>query len=34
MQPANGKFGDGGRGDNAYVYVTQSKAAFLQRGFF
>lgn len=25
MQPASGKFGDGGRGDNAYVYVTQSK---------
>ncbi|MEP7237311.1 MAG: hypothetical protein ABI685_05590 [Ferruginibacter sp.] len=25
MQPANGKFGDGGRGDNAFVYVTQNK---------
>jgi len=27
MQPANGKFGDGGRGDNAFVYVTQNKPA-------
>ena len=26
MQPANGKFGDGGRGDNAFVYVTQNKS--------
>jgi hypothetical protein len=26
MQPGNGKFNDGGRGDNAYVYITQSKA--------
>ena len=26
MQPANGKFGDGGRGDNAFVYVTENKA--------
>ncbi len=25
MQPGNGKFGDGGRGDNAFVYVTQTK---------
>lgn len=25
MQPGNGKFGDGGRGDNAFVYVTQNK---------
>ncbi len=25
MQPGNANFGDGGRGDNAYVYVTQSK---------
>jgi hypothetical protein len=25
MQPSNGKFADGGRGDNAYVYVTQNK---------
>lgn len=27
MQPANGKFADGGRGDNAFVYVTQNKPA-------
>ena len=27
MQPGTGKFNDGGRGDNAYVYVTQSKPA-------
>jgi hypothetical protein len=27
MQPGNSKFGDGGRGDNAYVYITQSKPA-------
>jgi hypothetical protein len=27
MQPGNGKFSDGGRGDNAYVYVTQNKPA-------
>jgi hypothetical protein len=27
MQPGNGKFNDGGRGDNAYVYVTQNKSA-------
>ena len=27
MQPANGKFNDGGRGDNAFVYVTQNKSA-------
>jgi len=27
MQPGTGKFSDGGRGDNAYVYVTQSKPA-------
>jgi hypothetical protein len=25
MQPGNGKFNDGGRGDNAYVFITQSK---------
>lgn len=25
MMPANGQFGDGGRGDNAYVYVSQQK---------
>jgi hypothetical protein len=25
MQPGNGKFNDGGRGDNAYVYVTENK---------
>jgi hypothetical protein len=25
MQPGNGKFNDKGRGDNAYVYVTQNK---------
>lgn len=25
MQPGNGKFNDGGRGDNAYVYITQNK---------
>jgi hypothetical protein len=25
MEPGNGKFADGGRGDNAYVYVTQNK---------
>jgi hypothetical protein len=25
MQPGNGKFSDKGRGDNAYVYVTQNK---------
>jgi hypothetical protein len=27
MQPGNGKFNDGGRGDNAYVYITQNKPA-------
>lgn len=27
MQPGNANFGDGGRGDNAYVYVTQNKPA-------
>jgi hypothetical protein len=27
MQPGNGKFADGGRGDNAYVYITQNKTA-------
>lgn len=27
MQPGNGKFKDNGRGDNAYVYVTQNKLA-------
>jgi hypothetical protein len=26
MQPGNGKFSDKGRGDDAYVYVTQNKA--------
>jgi hypothetical protein len=26
MQPANGKFNDGGRGDNAFIYVTQNQA--------
>lgn len=26
LQPGNGGFGDGGRGDHAYVYVTQTKA--------
>jgi hypothetical protein len=25
VQPGSGKFGDGGRGDNAYTYITQSK---------
>ncbi len=25
VQPGNGKFGDGGRGDNAYTYITESK---------
>ncbi|MGB4936124.1 MAG: hypothetical protein WBO30_03850 [Ferruginibacter sp.] len=25
VQPGNANFGDGGRGDNAYVYVTQNK---------
>jgi hypothetical protein len=25
VQPGSGKFGDGGRGDNAYSYVTQNK---------
>ncbi len=25
MEPGTGKFGDGGRGDNAYVFVTQSR---------
>jgi hypothetical protein len=25
MQPGNGNFNDGGRGDNAYVYLTQNK---------
>ncbi len=25
VQPSNGKFGDGGRGDNAYSYITQNK---------
>ncbi len=25
MQPGNGNFNDGGRGDNAYVYVTKNK---------
>ena len=25
MMPANGQFSDGGRGDNAYVYVSQQK---------
>jgi hypothetical protein len=25
MLPANGKFNDGGRGDNAYIYVTNNK---------
>lgn len=27
MQPANANMGDGGRGDNAFVYVTQNKPA-------
>ncbi len=27
MQPGNGQFGDAGRGDNAYVYITQNKPA-------
>lgn len=26
VQPGNGQFKDGGRGDNAYVYITQNKA--------
>jgi hypothetical protein len=25
VQPGSGKFGDGGRGDNAYAYITQNK---------
>ncbi len=25
VQPGNGKFNDGGKGDNAYIYVTQNK---------
>ena len=27
MQPGNGNFKDGGRGDNAFVYITQNKSA-------
>lgn len=27
MQPGNGKFNDGGRGDNAYTYITRNKIA-------
>ena len=27
VEPGNGKFNDGGRGDNAYVYITQNKPA-------
>jgi hypothetical protein len=28
LEPGNGQFGDGGRGDNAYVFVTQTKPGY------